>query len=90
MRGTAKIRFAAFLKRSYFIRFHMATILVATVLCGLLLSKILLSLGVGLIRRLRTQRAPCRCHFEDEVATTRACRLTLDRIRFQGVRSAHP
>ena len=47
MRGSAKIRFATALKRSYFIRFHMATILVATVLCGLLLSKILLLLGVG-------------------------------------------
>lgn len=47
MRGAAKIRFAASLKRSYFIRFHMATILVATVLCGLLLSKILLLLGLG-------------------------------------------
>ena len=47
MRGSAKVRFAASLKRSYFIRFHMATILVATVLCGILLSKVLLVLGVG-------------------------------------------
>jgi hypothetical protein len=47
MRGSAKIRFAAALKRSCFIRFHMATILVATFLCGLFLSKILLLLGVG-------------------------------------------
>lgn len=47
MTGSAKIRLAEFLKRSYFIRFHMATILVATVLSGLLFSKILLLIGVG-------------------------------------------
>jgi len=49
-RVPAKSRFVAAMKRSYFVRFHMALILVATVLCGLLFSKVLLLLGVGEMR----------------------------------------
>lgn len=49
-RVPAKSRFVAAMKRSYFVRFHMALILVATVLCGLLFSKSLLLLGVGDMR----------------------------------------
>jgi hypothetical protein len=42
----AKSRFVAAMKRSYLVRFHMALILVATVLCGLLSSKLLLLAGL--------------------------------------------
>lgn len=46
----AKSRFVAAMKRSYFVRFHMALILIATVVCGVLFSKVLLVLGVGGMR----------------------------------------
>ena len=49
-RVPSKSRFAAALKRSYFVRFHMALILLATVVCGVLFSKVLLVLGVGEMR----------------------------------------
>jgi len=45
-RVPAKSRFVAAMRRSYFVRFHMALILAATVLCGLLFSKVLLVLDV--------------------------------------------
>ena len=50
MSPARKSRFVAAMKRSYFVRFHLALILIATVVCGVLFSKILLVLGVGQMR----------------------------------------